>query len=240
MQIAWFYRSGIAVAAVTVLLMGTSLQAAESAGASAELDKRTKPAAVPDSQSGGLSDSAVRVLMTYAFSIIPGEVRTPDGQHIKVDKSNPNKFLIPIDDARRVIRVATRSAYAEICQLPELKQSNYQTLMRGEEARKVWTQDQILMIEALHTFSASYFAGGLKLTVTEVDEDPAGPASRATAVSKSDVPAEAPEPSGSETEIIAAPTPKCPPEQKQRVTDSINAYVQAAQAAQAPAPKPAE
>lgn len=240
MQIAWFYRSGIAVAAVTVLLMGTSLQAAESAGASAELDKRTKPAAVPDSQSGGLSDSAVRVLMTYAFSIIPGEVRTPDGQHIKVDKSNPNKFLIPIDDARRVIRVATRSAYAEICQLPELKQSNYQTLMRGEEARKVWTQDQILMIEALHTFSASYFAGGLKLTVTEVDEDPAGPASRATAVSKSDVPAETPEPGGAETEIIAAPTPKCPPEQKQRVTDSINAYVQAAQAAQAPAPKPAE
>lgn len=240
MQIAWFYRSGIAVAAVTVLLVGTSLQAAESAGASAELDKRTKPAAVPDSQSGGLSDSAVRVLMTYAFSIIPGEVRTLDGQQIKVDKSNPNKFLIPIDDARRVIRVATRSAYAEICQLPELKQSNYQTLMRGEEARKVWTQDQILMIEALHTFSASYFAGGLKLTVTEVDEDPAGPASRATAVSKSDVPAEAPEPSGAETEIIAAPTPKCPPEQKQRVTDAINAYVQAAQAAQAPAPKPAE
>ncbi|HWM30780.1 MAG TPA: hypothetical protein VNO69_03640 [Methyloceanibacter sp.] len=240
MQIAWFYRSGIAVAAVTVLLVGTSLQAAESAGASAELDKRTKPAAVPDSQSGGLSDSAVRVLMTYAFSIIPGEVRAPDGQQIKVDKSNPNKFLIPIDDARRVIRAATRSAYAEICQLPDLKQSNYQTLMRGEEARKVWTQDQILMIEALHTFSASYFAGGLKLTVTEVDEDPAGPASRATAVSKSDVPAEAPEPSGAETEIIAAPTPKCPPEQKQRVTDAINAYVQAAQAAQAPAPKPAE
>ena len=240
MQIAWFYRSGIAFAAVTVLLVGTSLQAAESAGSSAELDKRTKPAAVPDSQSGGLSDSAARVLMTYAFSIIPGEVRTPAGQKIKVDKSNPNKFLIPIDDARRVIRVATRSAYAEICQLPDLKQSNYQTLMRGEEARKVWTQDQILMIEALHTFSASYFAGGLKLTVTEVDEDPAGPASRATAVSKSDVPPEVPEPSGAETEIIAAPTPKCPPEQKQRVTDSINAYVQAAQAAQAPAPKPAE
>jgi hypothetical protein len=240
MQIAWIYRSGIAVAAVAALLVGTSLQAAESTGASAELDKRTKPTAAPDSQSGGLSDSAVRVLMTYAFSLIPGEVRTLDGQHIKVDKSNPNKFLIPIDDARRVIRVATRSAYAEICQLPELKQSNYQTFMRGEEARKVWTRDQILMIEALHTFSASYFAGGLKLTVTEVDEDPAGPASRATAVSKSDVPAEAPEPSGAETEIIAAPTPKCPPEQKQRVTDAINAYVQGAQAAQAPAPKPAE
>jgi hypothetical protein len=95
------------------------------------------------------------------------------------------------------------------------------------------------MIEALHTFSASYFAGGLKLTVTEVDEDPAGPASRATAVSKSDVPPEAPEPSGgAETEIIAAPTPKCPPEQKQRVTDAINAYVQAAQAPAKPPSRP--
>jgi len=221
------------------LLMGTPLHAAE--GATAELDKRTKSAAAPAGQTGGMSDSAVRVLMTYAFSIIPEEVPTPDGKRAKIDKSDVNKFLLPNEDARRVIRAATRSAYAEICEMPELVQANYQTMIRGEEARKVWSRDQLLMISALHTFSASYFAGGLKITVTEVEEDaPAQGAGQATAVSKSDEPPAAPAQSSDETEVIAAPTPKCPPEQKQKVTESINAYVQAAKAAPAPAAKAAE
>ncbi len=60
--------------------------------------QRTKPAAPEAQQKGGLSDSAVRVLMTYAFSIIPEEQPGPDGKPVKLDKSDPNKFLIP--DAR--------------------------------------------------------------------------------------------------------------------------------------------
>lgn len=230
MQIAWIYRSGVAAATALTLLLGTPLYAAD--GDTAEIDKRTKSAGAPEDQSGGMSDSAVRVLMTYAFSIIPEEVPGPDDKRVKVDKSDVNKFLLPTDDARRVIRAATRSAYAEICQMPELVQANYLTLIRGEEAKNVWSPDQILMISALHTFSASYFAGGLKITVSEVGEDtPAETAGRATAVSKSDPAPEAPAQSGGETEVIAAPTPKCPPEQKQKVTEAINAYVQAAKAA---------
>lgn len=238
MQFVWIHRSGTAAIMAMALLMGSPLHAAD--GATVELDKRTKSATTPEGQTGGMSDSAVRVLMTYAFSIIPEEVTAPDGKRTKVDKSDVNKFLLPNEDARRVIRAATRSAYAEICQLPELVQANYQTMLRGEEARRVWSRDQLLMISALHTFSASYFAGGLKITVTEVEEgapDPGG--GQATTVSKSDEPP-APAQSGDETEVIAAPTPKCPPEQKEKVTESINAYVQAAKATQAPAAKPAE
>lgn len=236
MKFAWFHRSGAAAIAAAAMLMGTPLYSADGASATAELDKRTN---APQSQAGGLSDSAVRVLMTYAVSIIPEEAPGPDGTKRKVDKSDPNKFLIPTDDARRVIRAATRTAYAEICQLHDLQQANYRALMQGEEAKKAWSPDQLLMIDALHAFAASYFAGGLKISVTEVGENapPSPPA--ATAVSKSDAPAEVP-PSqgGAETEVIAAPTPKCPPEQKQKVTDAINAYVQAEKSAQAP--KPAE
>jgi hypothetical protein len=96
------------------------------------------------------------------------------------------------------------------------------------------------MISALHTFSASYFAGGLKVTVTEVEDDaPAGGAA-ATTISKSDAPPEAPADSGPRSETVAPPALKCPPEQKQKVTESINAYVQAAKAAPAPVAKPAE
>ena len=102
--------------------------------------------------------------MTYAFSIIPDETKGADGKAVKVDKSDPNKFLIPTEDARRVIRVATRSAYAEVCDLGDLARANYNTLMRGEEAKKVWSDQQLLMINALHMFSSSYFSGNAKIT----------------------------------------------------------------------------
>jgi hypothetical protein len=177
MQVAWMAWSGAAGAVIMALLAAAPVRAADDSGVkpvAEELDKRTKPANAPDGQSKGMSDSAVRVLMTYAFSIIPEEYPGPDGKPAKVDKSDPNKFLIPNDDARRVIRAATRSAYAEVCELPELERANYQTLMKGEQAKKIWSQEQLLMINALHMFSVSYFAGNIKITATEEPDPGAG------------------------------------------------------------------
>ena len=200
-----------------------------------ELTQRTKPTEPADGQSKGMSDSAVRVLLTYAQSILPEEAPGPDGKMQKVDKSDPNKFLIPIEDARRVIRAATRSAYAEACQLLELQRANYQALMKSEEAKKTWSRDQLLMINALHLFSTSYFAGTVQIAAKE-ESDPAAPASDGgTAVAKGGAPEGG-------TQILAPKPPKCPPEQKQKVENAINAYVQAAQAAQpqaAPQPRAA-
>ncbi len=168
MNRAWFQWGGAATAAVLTLLMGPTLAAAEDSGVrpvAEELGQRTKPAAAPEGQKqGGLSDSAVRVLMTYAFSIIPDQQKGADGKPIKIDKSDPKLFLIPDEDARRVIRAATRSAYAEACELPDLARANYQTLMRTEEAKKIWTEQQLLMINALHMFSTSYFSGNVKIS----------------------------------------------------------------------------
>ncbi len=168
MNMAWFQWGGAATAAVLALLMGPPLVAAEDSGVrpvAEELGQRTKPAAAPEGQKkGGLSDSAVRVLMTYAFSIIPDEQPGPDGKPVKVDKSDPKVFLIPDEDARRVIRAATRSAYAEACQLENLALANYQAMMQSEIAKKVWSEQQLLMINALHKFSSSYFSGNAKIT----------------------------------------------------------------------------
>ena len=173
MHRARFQWGGAATAAVLVLLVGAPLKAADERGvrtAAEELGQRTKPAAAPEGQQKcGLSDSAVRVLMTYAFSIIPDEQPGPDGKPVKRDKSDPNKFLIPDEDARRVIRAATRSAYAEACELPDLAQANYQALFRSEAAKKTWTEQQLMMVNALFLFSASYFAGNVKIG----DPDPA-------------------------------------------------------------------
>jgi hypothetical protein len=230
---AWFQWGGAATAAVLVLLTGAPLRAADDTGVrpvAEELGERANAAATPQGkQKGGLSDSAVRVLMTYAFSIIPETQTGADGKSVKVDKSNPNVFLIPDEDARRVIRAATRSAYAEACELPDLARANYNTLMRSEQAKKVWSDQQLLMINALHMFSASYFSGNAK--ISEAPDQAAASTGDTTTVSKGN----APQPG---TAVVAPTKPACPPEQKQKVMNAINAYVQSAQA-RAPKASPA-
>ena len=218
-------------AALLALLTTTPLQAADNSGVrpvAEELGQRAAAAATttPETQQkSGLSDSAVRVLLTYAFSLVPNEQKGADGKTVKVDKSDPNKFLIPDDDARRIIRAATRSAFAHACELEDLARANYKTLMQTETAKKIWSEQQLLMINALHMFSASYFAGGVKISG----------AATGSAAPKDDAPDAG---AGQGTPLIAPKRPDCPPEQKQKVINSINAYIQSAKAP-APAPSPA-
>ncbi len=177
MQKVWVQLGGASAIAALTLLGTASLVTAQETGvktAAEELDKRSKPAEGAGGQQGKLSDRSVNVMSSLAFSIMPQEYPGPDGKPIKVNKANPNKFLIPIDDARRIIRVATRSAYAEACELPELERANFEALMKNEEARKTWTREQLLFIRALHIFSVSYFTGNMKITTTEEDNDVQG------------------------------------------------------------------
>jgi hypothetical protein len=228
MQSCRFHSGATAAAVVLVLSAGTPLKAAEEAAVRPVAEELGQRAAVPQGQQkGGLSDSAVRVLMGYAFSVIPEQQAGPDGKQVKLDKSDPNKFLIPSEDARRIIRAATRSAYAEACELPDLAQANYQALMRSEGAKKTWTEPQLLMVNALYLFSASYFAGNVK--ITDDGQAPAG-APGAANPPKDAAP-------GQETSLVTPKRPQCPPEQKQKVVAAINAYVQSVPAG--PAPKAA-
>ena len=228
MQSCRFHWGATAAAVVLVLSAGTPLKAAEEAAVRPVAEELGQRAAVPQGQQkGGLSDSAVRVLMGYAFSVIPEQQAGPDGKQVKLDKSDPNKFLIPSEDARRIIRAATRSAYAEACELPDLAQANYQALMRSEGAKKTWTEPQLLMVNALYLFSASYFAGNVK--ITDDGQAPAG------APGAANPPKEAAP--GQETSLVTPKRPQCPPEQKQKVVAAINAYVQSVPAG--PAPKAA-
>ena len=233
MQSCRFYWGAAAVA--VVLVAGTPLKADDEAAVRPAAEELGQRAAIPQGQQkGGLSDSAVRVLMGYAFSVIPEQQAGPDGKQVKLDKSDPNKFLIPSEDARRIIRAATRSAYAEACELPDLAQANYQALMRSEGAKKTWTEPQLLRVNALYLFSTSYFAGNVK--ITDDGQAPAG------APSAANPPKEAAP--GQETSLVTPKRPQCPPEQKQKVVGAINAYVQSVPAgpapnAAAPAPAPA-
>ena len=191
-------------------LLALPANAAEEPAAPAvaeELGNRTKTNGESAATSGGLSDSAVRVMSTFALSILPDEVQDKTGKKYKLDKSDPNVYLIPLDEARRIIRIATRSAYAEACELSELGLANYEAMYRSEAARKTWSNEQMLFIKALHTFATSYFAGNAKITA-----EPGDGADGKTA-------------EGQATTFEPAKL-KCPPGQKERVTKSIVNFVQ--------------
>lgn len=221
MKLVWIQLGGAVSAAILALLMSAPMAAAQATGTTAvaaeELDKRSKEATGAPGQSKGMSDSAVRVLQTYAFSIIPEDAKDADGKPLKVDKSDPKPYLLPTDAARRVIRAATRSAYAEVCEVPDLAKANFATMMKGEEALKSWSAEQLEMVKALYVFSVSYFTGNIKITAKEEDDESAGGVSVE-----------------SETEtIISSEAPDCPPAQKLKVINAINAYVEGAKTAPA-------
>ncbi|XSG82811.1 MAG: hypothetical protein ACPW61_03260 [Methyloligella sp. ZOD6] len=220
MGILWVRVSAAAFAA-TVLMSGSpSLAAEQEAGQvmAQQLTERTRePETGTEGSEDKLSDSAVRVMTSYAWSIMPDEMEGPSGGTIQLDKSDPAKFLIPVDDARGVIRAAMRSAYAEICELPELGQKNFRTMMDEQRERGIWSLEQMQFINTLHMFAVSYFTGDMKITEQEGDGAPAeGAASKAT-----------------EGEEAFNPTrPTCTPEKKEAVTEAINEYLKAAEATQ--------
>lgn len=259
MQKPLIQLSGKAAAAAAIFLLATFpvLAANSVLPVAQELEQRNRMAeAASGAPKDHLSESAVRVMLSFAYSVLPNEYQGADGKTVKVDKSDPNRFFIPIDDARQIIRAATRSAYAEVCNLPDLERANYKTLMDAEAARKVWTEEQLMFINALHMFAVSYFTGNLKITAKTQDAgtataskpdqalvsdlptdaktaaaaDQAAPAAPAeTAAKENPATAAAPADPGS-TETFALKRPTCTPEQKEKVTQAINAYVQAAKA----------
>jgi hypothetical protein len=251
MHKAWIRWGGAAATLALALVLAAPVKAVDQSGVrpvAEELDKRTK---APEAKGGGLSDSAVRVMSTFAWSLLPDEYPDTQGKKVKIDKSDPNKFFIPTDDARRIIRVATRSAYAEVCDLRDLEKSNYQTLMKGEEARKVWSREQMMFINALHMFSVSYFTGSAKITESDEPNTPpkipgtsVTPAPAETAAgaqtTNTSTPTEPAAPAESAAQIIIPKKLDCPPEQKERVRQSIAAYVQAAKASPPQAAQGAE
>ncbi len=102
MKNAWVMFSG-AVGLLVMPLLGAPASAAagQAAGnqsgmtvvAAEELNQRSKQPGT--SEQGGMSERGVRNMVFYAFSLIPDNVKGPDGKMGPVDKSDPNKFMIP-------------------------------------------------------------------------------------------------------------------------------------------------
>jgi hypothetical protein len=159
-----------------------------------------------------LSDKSVHTLMDYAWQILPSKFTTPAGKVIEVDKSKREENIVPMESGREIIRVAYSSAQAQVCELWEEQQNNFDTLMRREIARKKWTDQQLLYITTLHRMTIHAVAGKLRV------EEKAG-----------------------ELKVLLEPIKpgegKCTDEQKASVRQAIVAYVNIDAPAQKGAPE---
>jgi hypothetical protein len=170
-------------------------------GAIAGVVAFTGLAVAADAQSQGkLSDKSVHTLMEYAWQILPSKFTMPDGKVIEVDKSKRDGNIVPVENGRDIIRVGYSSAQAQICEMWEEQQANYDTLMRREVVKKKWTDQQMLYITTLHRMTIHAVAGKLRV------EEKAG-----------------------ELKVILEPIKpgesKCSDEQKTKIRESIVAYV---------------
>jgi hypothetical protein len=155
-------------------------------------------------QNKELSEKSVSVLMSYAWALTPPKFTTPTGKVIEVDKAKRNEVVVPIDTAREVIRVGRLSALAQLCGLAEEQGANYQTMMRREQMKKRWTDQQLLYISQLHLFTVMTMAG--KVQVVEKDGE------KEVVVQES-------KPAQAET---------CTETERQKVKEQITAYVNTA------------
>jgi hypothetical protein len=119
-----------------------------------------------------LSVKSVKLITGFALTTIPSEIKQPDGKILKIDRTNLEKILVPLDDARRIIMVARNSAHAQICDLPELQAENYLALMRSEQAKKKWTQEQMLFINRLHLFTVMWLTGNVRFLEKDGKKEP--------------------------------------------------------------------
>jgi hypothetical protein len=121
-------------------------------------------------QTKELSEKSVQVLMQYAWALTPPKFTSPNGKTIEVDKSKPKDVIVSVDTAREVIKVARLSAYAQLCNLVEEQRANYQTMMRREEVKATWTDQQLLYISQLHLFTVMTLTGKVQIVEKEGDK----------------------------------------------------------------------
>ncbi len=153
-----------------------------------------------------LSEKSVNLITQFALTTIPSEIRQPDGSVLKIDIDNVEKIVVPVEDARRIIMVARNSAYAQICDLPELQAENYLAMMRLEQAKDKWSKEQMLFINRLHLFTVMWLTGNVQLVEKGGGEAP---------------------------EVISTPknsrVKPCTPDDKESVRANIEAFVKSVQ-----------
>lgn len=113
------------------------------------------------------SDRIVRVIMSWALAGIPDTLPGPDGKIVKIDRSDPKKFIIPLDDARRIIKQAWISSHADLCGLVDIQRQHFESIMRyerskkGQKGKRKWSSFQMTYIDILIAATSNIRTGTL-------------------------------------------------------------------------------
>jgi len=149
-----------------------------------------------------LSEKSVRSFMDYAWSLTPQQFSKQDGTVIVIDKKKRDDVMVPMDVAREVIRVGRLSAHAQICGLPDHQIINHRSLMKREEDKKSWSDQQIVYINQLHLTTVMLLTGRIRVVENEGDKEVVVDDGKATQKT-------------------------CTEEERTKVQDTITAYVKA-------------
>jgi len=161
-----------------------------------------------------MSEKSIAVLMDYAWTLVPAQFSTPDGKVILTDKKKREDSMVPIEVAKEVIRVGRISAHAQVCDLLEDQSANHKALMRREQEKKTWSDQQLLFINQLHLTTVMLLTGKVKV----VDKE------------------------GSKEVIIdkdKAPATTCSDEERAKVKEVVAAYIKGGSKAAATGTAPA-
>ena len=120
-------------------------------------------------QAEELGDKTVIWLMHAAFGMLPDKFTTAEQKVITIDHTKPDDYLIPIEDAREVVKIAYNSARAQTCHLMDKQRENYQALVKHQTDAGKWNDKQLLYIKQLHLFVVQFGTGSVK--ITQVGDD---------------------------------------------------------------------
>lgn len=162
-----------------------------------------------------LSDKAVRIMSALATKLVRAKEKDSKGQVLEIDKSKPETFMIPLDDARYVIKMGRVSAHAHICRLLELEAKNYLTMMAVERARKKWSKPQLVFINRLHLFTVMWMSGSAEISKADPSDSN----------KKFDV-----EKANKKVEEAKAKTKKCTESEIKKIQQQVDGSIKAAKA----------
>ncbi|MEM8743999.1 MAG: hypothetical protein AAGF14_05115 [Pseudomonadota bacterium] len=157
---------GLGISSGAIPLAAAQTSAAPEAKAPEKPTEKKKP-----------SDRAVRVIMGYAVAALPDSVQNRKGETVQLEREkHPEKFMIPIEDARRIIRYASLAARADLCGLKDLERKHYGNMMKRERADNKWTSYQFVFIDLLHTTTGLVMTGNVQAgdeakTVDDANKD---------------------------------------------------------------------
>lgn len=118
-----------------------------------------------------LSEKATQTFMEYAWQLTPAAFTKPDGTTIQIDKKKRGDVMVPLDVARKVIRVGRLSAHAQVCELAQDQSDNHNSLMRRHLQSKKWTPQQLVYINQLHLTTVMLLTGRIMLVEKQGDKE---------------------------------------------------------------------